>query len=309
VASKRVVVVGASNTDIVGRSFAPLAEQASNPGYVHLSHGGTGRNIAENLARLGLAVEFVTALGGDHNARHIVEHCRGMSINMDRVLIVPELPGPLHITVLDDAGQLSVALDDMRALERLTPSALAERSEAFGGADLVVLDANLDSDSLAWVAGECSAPLLLDPVSAVKAPAARGIVGQLAAVKCSAEEAGALLGTDEPRSRVEIEHAAQRLLELGVVAAYVTAGAGGAYFASEDQRGWVHPPRVGVARASGAGDAFSAGVAAGMVEGYSAKRCAMLGTVLAGFALSSEHTVSERVGREAVWDAMRELDE
>jgi pseudouridine kinase len=63
-----VVVVGGMNADVVDRSFEPLLARDSNPGRTSVSSGGVGRNIAENLVHLGVDVELITALGGDHNA-------------------------------------------------------------------------------------------------------------------------------------------------------------------------------------------------------------------------------------------------
>jgi len=306
--TQRVVVVGGANTDIVGHSFGALIERDSNPGYVRLSAGGVGRNIAENLARLGASVELITALGGDHNAEQLAQRCRQTGVGVDLALVVPELPGSLYIAILDEGGDMALALNDMRALDRLTPSVLAERTEALQAADLVVLDANPDPESLEWIADAAQAPLLLDPVSASKAPRALGILGRLAALKCNAMEAGALLGSPTPRGVLQVEEAASGLLLTGVSSVYITAGPSGVHYASEAERGWVAAPRVGVANATGAGDAFCAGVGMGILDGLSPRSCASLGTVLAGFALASEHTVSERVTRQAALSAMEELD-
>ncbi len=49
-----VTVVGGANIDIHGRSEKVLRPNDANPGTVHVSAGGVGRNIAENLVRLGI---------------------------------------------------------------------------------------------------------------------------------------------------------------------------------------------------------------------------------------------------------------
>lgn len=304
----RVVVVGGANTDIVGRSFEPLIGHDSNPGYVRLSSGGVGRNIAENLARLGVEVELVTALGGDNNAAQLADGCRQAGVGLEAAYVARELPGSLYLAILDEGGDMALALNDMRALERLTPAVLAERSATFAGADLVVLDANPHPDSLAWIARAVSAPLLLDPVSAAKAPRALEILDRLAALKCNALEAAALLGSEVPSSHLRIEHASQRLMDLGVGAVYLTAGPDGVHYRDEDESGWLPAPGVEVANATGAGDAFSAGVAAGMLEGFSARRCALLGSALAGLTLASEQTVSDRITWETVRAASEETE-
>ena len=60
-----VVVVGGVNLDIGGRSLAKLVPEDSNPGQVRTSLGGVGRNIAHNMALLGLDVRLLTAFGDD----------------------------------------------------------------------------------------------------------------------------------------------------------------------------------------------------------------------------------------------------
>ena len=47
------VVVGGANMDLLGSPQAILKSHTSNPGSVSSSPGGVGRNIAENLVRLG----------------------------------------------------------------------------------------------------------------------------------------------------------------------------------------------------------------------------------------------------------------
>ena len=51
------VVVGGVNLDIGGRSFGKLVPADSNPGQVRTSLGGVGRNIAHNMALLGMDVK------------------------------------------------------------------------------------------------------------------------------------------------------------------------------------------------------------------------------------------------------------
>ena len=53
-----VAVVGGITKDIGGRSLAPLVHRDSNPGQVRVSMGGVGRNIAHNMAFMGLEVTF-----------------------------------------------------------------------------------------------------------------------------------------------------------------------------------------------------------------------------------------------------------
>lgn len=58
-------VIGACNVDLTGRSAAPLRAGDSSPGRISTAWGGVARNVAENLARLGLEVSLFSALGND----------------------------------------------------------------------------------------------------------------------------------------------------------------------------------------------------------------------------------------------------
>ncbi|MDP2775936.1 MAG: PfkB family carbohydrate kinase, partial [Nocardioides sp.] len=60
-----VVVVGGANVDLKARTTAAVVAGTSNPGTVATSPGGVGRNIAENLARLGTSTVLVAAVGSD----------------------------------------------------------------------------------------------------------------------------------------------------------------------------------------------------------------------------------------------------
>ena len=79
-----VYVIGGVNMDIAGTPAAELRGGDSNPGRVTLSPGGVGRNIAENLSRLGRRVSLITVLGDDAYAGAIREHCRNVGIDLSR---------------------------------------------------------------------------------------------------------------------------------------------------------------------------------------------------------------------------------
>ena len=60
-----VVVVGGINADLKARTSAPLVPGTSNPGTATLTPGGVGRNVAENLTRLGTPAALVGVVGED----------------------------------------------------------------------------------------------------------------------------------------------------------------------------------------------------------------------------------------------------
>ncbi len=299
----RVVVVGGANLDVVGHSFAPLVAEDSNPGFVRRSAGGVGRNIAENLARLGVETSLLTVFGNDVNAREVMDRCTSSGIDLSLSATV-DLPGSLYLAILDDGGDMALALSDMRALERLTPAMLAERAADLAAADLIVIDANLPSESLAWLAEEALAPLVVDAVSTTKAERLGPYLSSFAVLKCNAAEASMLLG--DQADRLDAEEIAERLNGVVRGPVFVTAAAGGVSYADATERGHLPAPHAAVANATGAGDAFTAGLVAAQLAGVTAPHAAAFGSALAALTLASQHTVSERVNPEVLGKAMKE---
>jgi pseudouridine kinase len=296
--SGRVLVIGGANTDIIGFSNARLVAHDSNPGHVRIGHGGVGRNIAENLARLGVDVHLVTAVGDDTVGHGILSACAEVGIDTSSTLVVPGAVSSSYVAVMDEQHDLEVAINDMRVLDRLSPGYLDLVATALGVLSLVALDANLPAATLEhavelWP----DSHILLDPVSAPKAPKAAGILGRVSVLKANALEAAILAGIP-----VDVEAgpgaAVDRLLDLGVARVFVSRGDRGVYCADRDERITVDAPHVEVANTTGAGDAFAAGLAYATLEGMSLKASAGFASAVAGMTLATERTVSDALTPE-----------
>lgn len=164
-----VAVAGAVNVDIGGRSAGPLVGRDSNPGTVTVSMGGVGRNIAHNLRLLGVRVSLLTALGEDPHAGQVADSCERLGIDLSRALHVPGGTTSTYLFLSDETGDMALAVSDMGIYEALTPAYFARHLGFLNGAALVVADANLPQEALDYLAHHCTAPLLVDPVSTVKA--------------------------------------------------------------------------------------------------------------------------------------------
>src|SRR3990170_2324793 len=85
-----VVVVGCACIDVKGRPVQSLMAGTSNPGEIRMSVGGSGRNIADNLARLGTRVALVTAVSDDAFGRMILEKTTASGADVSESIIVPD---------------------------------------------------------------------------------------------------------------------------------------------------------------------------------------------------------------------------
>lgn len=289
----RITVVGGANVDLVGIPDKRFTLRDSIPGHVRQSAGGVARNVAENLARLGADVRLVTSFGDDDLADWLAAQCTAVGIDLSFSVRAAGVPGSRYLAALDASGDLAAAINDMRALDALTPDALDPA--AFDGADAIVLDTNLPGSTIARIAEYSDGlPLVVDPVSTAKAPLARPILGRLTAIKANLREAEELSGA------AGAEGAADGLLKMGVDQVFVSMGPKGVLCASKSGSFALPASRAEVANVTGAGDAFTAGVAWGLATGMSLAETAGWASALSAIALESELTVSESVNAETV---------
>lgn len=283
-----VLVLGGINMDILGTPHEKLLLRDSNPGRVCLRPGGVGRNIAWGMRKLGLRVELITAVGNDAFGAVLLDSCAREGIGMAHALRTNAASGA-YLCLHDADGDMLCAINQMEVVEKISPARLAPLLPALRRAPLIVLDANLPRDTLAYIAEQTEAPLLLDPVSAAKAPRALPILPRLAAIKPNRLEAEALSGID-CTSPDGLCRAASWFLSRGVRRVYLSLGAGGVYYADMHEHGQlpiftrqaankadVTGADTTSADTTGAGDAMTAALAWGMLQGLSVHDCTRLG--------------------------------
>lgn len=300
-----VLVIGAASLDVKGQAGGPLQMGTSNPGTIRQSPGGVARNIAENLARLGVEVALISAVGNDWAGRYILEQARSAGIDTRHILVLPDLPTGTYLALQDQEKQLIVGLDDMAAIGAITPQYLYQRRRLFRQARMVAIDANLAPETLEMVfrlAAQYGRPVCADPTSAVLAGRLRPFLGQLYLVTPNLEEAGALLG-EVGRAGRPIQMA-RRLVAQGVHLAVVTLAEKGLCYATREESGHLPALRVPIVDPTGVGDALTAAVIFGLLEGLSPGEAVRLGLSAAALTLQSRQTVCPEISLERLYEQL-----
>ena len=294
------VVVGGVNMDIGGTPFAPLVGQDSNPGRVTMSLGGVGRNIAHNMALLGLDVRLLTALGDDMNAQKITASCIELGIDLAPSLQVPGGTTSTYLFLTDEKGDMTLAVSDMAIYEHLTPRYLATKEALLNNARLVVADTNIPAESLKWLSENCKAPVFVDPVSTAKAVKGKPVLGKLHTLKPNRIEAELLSGvaiTDDK----SLAAAADALLETGLRRVFISLGAEGVY-AADHLGGRVKVPCLPaeMVNTTGCGDAFMAALAWGWLEGLGLREAALAGEAASAISMEGSETINPDLSVDAL---------
>lgn len=290
--ARRVTVVGGANTDICGRPSHALVRHDSAPGRVSVTHGGVGRNIACDLARLGVRTRLVTALGDDGFGASVREGCLSCGVDMSLTRVVPGARSSVYLYLSDEKGEMDAAVSDMEVTERLTPEALCGLLGEIDDADAVVLDGNLPAETIAFLCESLSAPIVADPVSTAKAARFAPVLGRLAAIKPNLLEARALTGKDSAEDCVEA------LLRSGAGSVFLSLGGGGLLAARGEERVLLPCEKAEFVSATGAGDAATAAVVWALVHGLGLAAAARAAVAAGAITVASEETSSPQLRAE-----------
>lgn len=301
--ARHVVCIGGSNVDRKLRGLEPLLMGNSNPASLSESPGGVARNVAENLARLGLPVQLLTALGDDAAGRFLRSHAAALGVDCSASLIATDAPTGSYTAVLSPEGELVLGLAQMDLCERLTPDYLRQCAAQRAQASLTLVDLNLPAESLVFLlaqaANETAAPLVAVAVSAPKMARLPQALQGLSLLILNHDELAAATGL-ALNEEADLQRAHQALAARGLGRLIVTQGSERLYFghAGEALKS-LKPTATRVVEVSGAGDAFAAGVCAALLQdaGDLASAC-KLGLRLARLTLQSEHSVSPELSPE-----------
>jgi pseudouridine kinase len=300
---RTVLCIGAACLDRKLRPLAPLQMATSNPACAEESFGGVARNIAANLAQLGLPCSLLTALGDDTSGRALRAQAEAFGIGMEGSLQVNGIGSGTYTAVLDASGEMVVALADMAIFDQMTPGWIASRQPQRNSAGMVVADLNLPLDSVAMLMADArasSVPLVVVAVSQPKMARLPNDLNGLSLLILNRGELETRTGRALP-TEADVQAACHELQADGVQDMIVTCGASGVYHTMGEALHWLPAHDARVIDVTGAGDAFSAAVCWSLLQdpGQLTLAC-QRGLRAASITLASPHTVSPELSADVL---------
>lgn len=264
-----IVVLGGINMDLVG-----TAERMPAPGETvfgqsfHTAPGGKGANQAVAAARLGAQVRMVGRVGNDEFGPVLLDGLRREGIDVSGVATDPRNSSGIAMILLDGRKENYIVAIYGANLARDHEQIKAVEA-ALDGADVLLMQLETPLEVATEAAGMAKGRgvrVVWDPAPALK-------MGRDAYALCDAltpnqVEAKFLTGiavTDLDSAR----DAARKLVGEGVSACVVTMAEAGAYYAANDDDGFVPAYHVETADTVAAGDAFAAALGVALAEGRS----------------------------------------
>lgn len=263
-----VICIGGINLDRKLKALQALQSGSSNPCVASESPGGVARNVAENLARLGLRVSLAGNVGRDSAAQAVLRPLRELGVVTSSCLVSEAGSTGSYTAVLNAQGQLVMGMADMALTEKLTPE-LLEAVMAGQSAKLWMMDMNLPASSLAWLGKQAYARGQKLVMLAVSEPKMDRLPPDLRGVDTLVLNSGELAALGLPQE--DVKAALAKLHAAGLQRLVVTFGERGVRCIEAGQDEALHiqpnlPERLEVVDVSGAGDAFCAGLCASFLR-------------------------------------------
>jgi ribokinase len=277
-AAAQLVAVGSLNMDLVVHTRSlPAPGETVTGGSFQMTAGGKGGNQAVAAARAGASVVLIGAVGADDFGARLLEGLAAEGVDTTGVSILQGTASGVAAIVVDERGenQIAVASGANHELEA------ADVERAFEELDLsearcAVFSLELRDEVLvagAELAVERGMAVVVNPAPARPLPPALVGVGPI--LTPNRGEAAALTGHEDPAM------AAEALAGSTGAPALVTAGPQGAFVAGEGRATQIRPPSVEVLDTTGAGDAFTGVLGAGLARDWPLDRAARWATVAA----------------------------
>ncbi len=300
------VVIGGSNIDILGTPHASYISRDSNPGTISISPGGVGRNIAENLARIGVSTKLLSVLGNDLHGKLILQESRSAGIDMNHVMILENEITSAYLSILDAEKDMISAVSAMDIVKKIDIPYIKKNHGVITGSSLIIIDANLSEKVIEQIVSTYkNKDIFIDTVSSTKAEKVIRFIGKFHTIKCNKIEAEKLSGITI-RTEKDMIKASDMLVDKGVNRVFLTLGEKGILYTDKDESQFYKHVPVKAINASGAGDAFTSALAYSFLEKSSVKESLEFASAASELTVQHSQTINPDICVEKIMEKLKE---
>lgn len=286
--SKKIVVVGSCNTDMVVKSDRlPVPGETVLGGAFMMNPGGKGANQAVAIARMGGNVTFISKTGNDLFGRQSVEIYGDENIVTDYIFSDQHLPSGVALIMVDRNGENCIVVAS-GANGSLSPKDIEKARNVIESADILLMQLEVPMDTVEYaakLAHEKGIKVVLNP-----APAAflsNELLKCLYAIIPNKTEAEMLSGI-KVSDLETAKQAADIIAAKGVDKVVITLGSKGALIKDGDVYSFIPADKVEAVDTTAAGDTFCGAFCVGISEGLSIEDAVRMATKAAGITVTRE---------------------
>ncbi|XP_040201666.1 pseudouridine-metabolizing bifunctional protein C1861.05-like isoform X1 [Rana temporaria] len=332
----RPVVIGGIIVDFIAKATQDKMEFGgqTNPGQVHQSCGGVGRNLADCLSRLGVRPLFISALGQDELSCSALQYCSHM--DMRGVARLKGQSTATYCAVINGSGELSLGVGDMEIHQQITEKHVSQFADSLRQSCLVCLDGNVPVSTIQYVceiARQNRVPVCYEPTDVAKAakPFTSDSWTALTYISPNLKELISINRTLGHSVNFDIPCAFDDVIDMAITLSLpllenlhcviVTLGAHGVLLCGHSCNGvlslhpnnktsWgdlcaLHYPAAPISaeeivNVSGAGDSLMAGFLSGVLGKLDTDTCVRMGLLAARLSLRSRGAISQLISPTSI---------
>jgi len=283
--SKKIIVIGSSNTDMVLKSKRLPAPGETVLGKdFTINPGGKGANQAVAAAKLEGDVTFITKVGNDMFGKQAIEGFQTHGIDTQFVIIDSNTASGVALITVDEKGEnaIAVALGANATLNisDIYPALTAISESAYV---LTQLETPLAiAEYISTLALTSNFKFILNPAPAqILSDALLKTVYIITPNTVEAELLTGVAVVNEETARA----AAVFLRAKGVTIVIITMGAKGAYVLSEELDSLIPSPQAKAVDTTAAGDTFNGALVVALAEGQDLKSAIVFANTAAAYSV------------------------
>ena len=291
-----IAVIGPVFVDVKGYPLGAFNPAGRNMGRVETVFGGVSRNVAEDLANLGLQPVFVSLVDEGGNGDDVLARLRDRGVDTRYVRRAKDSMG-LWLAVFDDLGRVAASISKRPDFTPILETLEEDGDEIFRDCDSIALEIDADERIVSRVFryAEKYGKDVYAVVSNMSIAAERiGYIRKTKCLICNQEEAGLLFSEDYLNATPEMIMKDLRVMmqSAGIPEMIVTMGAQGSVYADADgECGYCPAENITAKDTAGAGDSFFAGASAGLTYGKTLAEACRIGTKIAASVITSVENV------------------
>lgn len=292
-----VICIGASFVDELFHATGNMLLATTNDAIVTKTAGGVSRNIAHQLALLGVPVQLISVFGNDSDGDWLKNVSTNAGVKLDASVTKEGLSGK-YTGILNLDGSLFSAFLTNAANHLITPEHLYKHTELLKTASYLMADANINVDTAEWLlafSNETGIPFIIEPVSVPPAKKFREarLLG-LYLITPNEDELPVLCSEKAFFTQQQVEE----LLSRGVKHIWLHNGQHGSALYTKDKSITLHAPSIEVIDCTGAGDGSLSGYLLGKHLGKTDLECLKLAHTLSAEILQVNGAIATHLNQE-----------
>ncbi len=313
--SPHATVIGTVFVDCKGFARNTYRPDGRNIGRIEFMHGGVGRNVAENLARMGVRTSFVSSVERSALGREVIQRLQALHIDTSNVYEAAAQGMGMWLAILDENGNLAGSISQMPDLAHLE-NIVAENGESFvKQSSHIILELDLNAAitrNILQLAEQYNKPVYGIPGNLEVIMSHPEFLDGLSCFICNNFEAERIIGPSFSGGDLrQMEEDLIRFVDgKSLSSMVVTLGEHGSVYYDSVSKQSGHQPAfpVHLVDSSGAGDAFFSGTVMGLIHNIPLRESVVYGTRVAGWTIESQEStcpdLRRRMGQDALFQPL-----